>query len=51
VCQRLGTKSNDVTGFDVGLIFRLARHPVWLLGLASMILGFAFQITPLRFRP
>jgi drug/metabolite transporter (DMT)-like permease len=51
VCQRLGAKSNDVTGFDVGLIFRLARRPVWLLGLASMILGFVFQISALRFGP
>jgi drug/metabolite transporter (DMT)-like permease len=51
VCQRLGAKSDDVTGFDVGLIFRLARRPVWLLGLASMILGFGFQISALRFGP
>ena len=51
VCQRLGAKSSDVTGFDVGLIFRLARRPVWLLGLASMILGFVFQISALRFGP
>jgi drug/metabolite transporter (DMT)-like permease len=51
VCQRLGAKSNDVAGFDAGLIFRLARRPVWLLGLASMILGFFFQISALRFGP
>jgi hypothetical protein len=51
VCQRLGAKSNEVTGFDVWLIFRLARRPVWLLGLASMILGFVFQISALRFGP
>jgi uncharacterized membrane protein len=51
VCQRLGAKSNEVTGFDVRLIFRLARRPVWLLGLASMILGFVFQINALRFGP
>jgi hypothetical protein len=51
VCQRRGAKSNEVTGFDVWLIFRLARRPVWLLGLASMILGFVFQISALRFGP
>ena len=38
-------------GFDVWLVFRLARRPVWLLGLASMILGFVFQISALRFGP
>jgi hypothetical protein len=51
VCQRLGAKSSEVTGFDVWLIFRLARRPVWLLGLTSMILGFVFQISALRFGP
>jgi drug/metabolite transporter (DMT)-like permease len=51
VCQRLGAKGSDVAGFDAGLIFRLARRPVWLLGLASMILGFFFQISALRFGP
>jgi drug/metabolite transporter (DMT)-like permease len=51
VCQRLGARGNEVTGFDVWLIFRLARRPVWLLGLASMILGFIFQISALRFGP
>jgi drug/metabolite transporter (DMT)-like permease len=30
-------------------MFRLARRPVWLLGIASMILGFIFQLTALRF--
>jgi drug/metabolite transporter (DMT)-like permease len=51
VCQRQGAKTSQVKGFDVGLIFRLARRPVWLLGLASMILGFAFQVSALRFGP
>jgi drug/metabolite transporter (DMT)-like permease len=51
VCQRLGAKSTDVTGFDIWLVFRLARRPVWLLGIASMILGFVFQISALRFGP
>jgi drug/metabolite transporter (DMT)-like permease len=51
VYQRTGAKSNEVAGFDVWLVFRLARRPVWLLGIGSMILGFAFQISALRFGP
>jgi drug/metabolite transporter (DMT)-like permease len=51
VCQRAGARSTEVTGFDVWLVFRLARRPVWLLGIASMILGFAFQVSALRFGP
>src|ERR1700735_5424162 len=49
VCQRIGARSTETTGFDVWLVFRLARHPVWLLGVASMILGFVFQLTALHF--
>jgi hypothetical protein len=49
VCQRVGARSNEVKGFNVWLVFRLARRPVWLLGIASMILGFSFQISALRF--
>ena len=49
VCQRKGARENPTTGFDLGLIFRLARQPVWLLGVASMILGFVCQLTALRF--
>jgi drug/metabolite transporter (DMT)-like permease len=51
VCQRLGARRYEMAGFDAGLVFRLARQPVWLLGLASMILGFVFQISALRFGP
>ena len=52
VCQRLGARDAATsTGFDIGLIFRLARRPVWLLGIASMILGFVFQVTALRYGP
>jgi drug/metabolite transporter (DMT)-like permease len=51
VCQRAGARSDEVTGFDVWLVFRLVRRPVWLLGVASMILGFIFQISALRFGP
>jgi hypothetical protein len=49
VCQRLGARSSETAGFDVWLVLRLARRPVWLLGLASMILGFVFQLTALHF--
>jgi drug/metabolite transporter (DMT)-like permease len=49
VCQRLGARSVEAKGFDLALIFRLARRPVWLLGLASMIAGFGFQVAALRF--
>jgi hypothetical protein len=52
VCQRLGARSarsDQTAAFDVWLVFRLARRPVWLLGIASMILGFAFQLTALHY--
>ena len=51
VCQRFGASSHETAGFDVWLVLRLARRPVWLLGVASMILGFVFQISALRFGP
>jgi drug/metabolite transporter (DMT)-like permease len=50
VAQRQGARSVATTGgFDVRLILRLARRPVWLLGIASMIAGFLFQLTALRY--
>ena len=49
VCQRIGARSSETARFDVWLVFRLARRPVWLLGVASMILGFVFQLNALRF--
>ena len=49
VCQRKGARSTETAGFDVRLVLRLARQPVWLLGIASMILGFVFQLTALHF--
>jgi drug/metabolite transporter (DMT)-like permease len=48
VCQRLGAKNTEATRVDFGLILRLARHPIWLAGLATQILGFAFQVEALR---
>jgi drug/metabolite transporter (DMT)-like permease len=50
ICQRQGARSVETTsGFDLRLIFRLARRPIWLLGIASMIGGFLFQLTALRY--
>jgi hypothetical protein len=49
VCQRIGARGSETSGFDVWLLFRLARRPVWLLGVAAMIGGFVFQLTALRF--
>jgi drug/metabolite transporter (DMT)-like permease len=51
VCQRLGARNSHPTGLDVWLVFRLARNPIWLAGIASMILGFAFQLTALHYGP
>src|SRR5438093_3271412 len=49
LCQRKGAKDNEAAGFDARLVVRLARQPVWLLGIAAMIGGFVFQITALRY--
>ena len=51
VCQRLGARRDQPEGFDLRLLWHLARRPVWLLGLASMIVGFGFQVSALRFGP
>ncbi len=51
ICQRKGAMSTETSGFDLWLVVRLARQPIWLLGIASMILGFGFQVTALRFGP
>jgi hypothetical protein len=49
VCQRIGATTARASGFDPRLVVRLARQPVWLLGIASMIVGFVCQLTALRF--
>jgi len=49
VCQRLGARDSHPTSLDVWLVFRLARRPIWLAGIASMILGFVFQLAALHF--
>jgi drug/metabolite transporter (DMT)-like permease len=51
VCQRLGARDSMPAGFDFWLIFRLARRPIWLLGIFSMILGFVFQLEALHYGP
>jgi len=53
VCQRLGarTAAPQAAKLDVWLVFRLARHPIWLTGIASMILGFVFQLAALHYGP
>ncbi|MGH8917160.1 MAG: DMT family transporter [Acidimicrobiales bacterium] len=50
VCQRRGADHADTNdGFHLGLLLRLVRRPIWLLGVASMIAGFGFQVTALHF--
>jgi hypothetical protein len=49
VCQRIGARSNETAHFDLWLVFRLARRPIWLLGVASMIGGFLLQLVALHF--
>lgn len=52
LAQRQGARSVETAGgFGLRLILRLARRPVWLLGIASMIGGFLFQLTALRYGP
>jgi drug/metabolite transporter (DMT)-like permease len=55
ICQRLGARHleqcGDMRGFDALLVFRLARQPVWLLGFACMLAGFALQVSALHFGP
>ena len=53
VCQRLGarTTANQAAKLDLWLVFRLARQPIWLTGIASMILGFVFQLAALHYGP
>jgi drug/metabolite transporter (DMT)-like permease len=50
VCQRIGAATAP-TGekFTLRLLWYLMRHPVWLAGVASLILGFGFQVVALHF--
>ncbi len=50
VCQRLAAaKAPPEQGFSLRLIWYLVRQPLWLGGVASLILGFVFQIIALHF--
>ena len=49
VCQRIGARNTETAGFDAWLLLRLARQPVWLLGVLSMIGGFVLQLVALRY--
>ena len=49
VCQRIGARSTETAGFDAWLLLRLARRPVWLLGVVAMIGGFVLQLSALRY--
>src|SRR5690242_891347 len=49
VCQRIGARNTETAGFDAWLLLRLARQPVWLLGVVSMIGGFVLQLIALRY--
>jgi drug/metabolite transporter (DMT)-like permease len=50
VCQRLGAApAPGGDKFSPRLILYLVRQPIWLAGVASLILGFVFQVAALRF--
>jgi drug/metabolite transporter (DMT)-like permease len=50
LAQRQGAKNVQASGgFDARLLLRLATQPTWLLGIVSMIGGFVFQLTALRY--
>ena len=49
-CQRYGaSRSPGDDSFSATLILRLLKQPLWLLGVASMIIGFGFQAVALHF--
>jgi drug/metabolite transporter (DMT)-like permease len=50
VCQRIGA-STAPTGerFTPKLLLYLVRQPIWLFGVASMVLGFVLQVVALHF--
>jgi drug/metabolite transporter (DMT)-like permease len=50
VCQRIGASTAPTgEGFTPKLLLYLVRQPIWLAGVASMILGFVFQVVALHF--
>ena len=50
VCQRLGAApAPGGEKFSPRLLLYLVRQPIWLAGVASMILGFVFQVAALHY--
>jgi drug/metabolite transporter (DMT)-like permease len=50
VCQRRGaSEAPGGDGFSLKLVLHVLRKPVWLVGVASLILGFLLQLTALHF--
>jgi len=50
VCQRIGASSAPTgQSFTPKLLLYLVRQPIWLAGVASMLLGFVFQVVALHF--
>ncbi|MGD0381394.1 MAG: DMT family transporter [Acidimicrobiales bacterium] len=50
VCQRLGAATAPGgERFSPRLLLYLVRQPIWLAGIASMILGFVFQVAALHY--
>ena len=49
VCQRIGASTAPGEKFTPKLLLYLARQPIWLAGVASLILGFGFQVVALHF--
>ena len=50
VCQRLGAApAPGGERLSPRLILYLLRQPIWLVGVASMVLGFVFQVAALHF--
>ena len=49
VCQRLGAATAPGgERLSPRLLLYLVRQPIWLAGIASMILGFVFQVAALE---
>ena len=49
ICQRLGVESVEATtGPSVGLVRRMVRRPVWVMGFGVMFLGYCAQAVALH---
>jgi drug/metabolite transporter (DMT)-like permease len=49
VCQRIGASTAPGEKFTPKLLLYLVRQPIWLAGVASLLLGFVFQVIALHF--